>query len=972
MRRREEVINTTLALLIAKLGIGAEPESIDPEGRPDVIFSYRGLRVVIEGKFEDVPNAQEVVLDDACNRINKGIAHIAIGAVYPKKLRSTPFATLLDTLAATPLQFQILSEAGETPWLSGTPEALLAAMRRAQEALVQDDIVEKAAESLSQRLDGIARIWAGDSVACDRLSSCLGISIPKKESAESARGRRETAAKVSSLILANALIFQEQLRNVEGVGSEIAGVTELENSENPSKVARTQWRWIWKNVDYVPIFQLAEQVLEVLPVNRITNVAFRTLLSSVTDLCANQAALRHDLMGRIYHWLLHDAKYYGTYYTSGSAATLLLSLAMRAEWAHDFGDAKACGNFRIADLACGTGTLLMASTQALSDRYIRDRAKSGRSLNDEDLGSLHRALIENVLHGYDVLPAAVHLTASTLAMMSPSAAFKKMNLNVMPLGLDVGIARLGSLDFLDDARVETQIALDNTQKENKRVDMKGAHSENASVPKLDLCVMNPPFVRSVGGNLLFGSIENKVERKKLQDELKRRSKNIKASATAGLGSVFVALADKYLKESGRLAFVLPAALTSGEAWSHTRELISEGYHLEVVVSSFDPERANFSENTSLSEVLFVARKLTAAEQLKIKKEKGKQQYQTKYVNLWRNPRSIHEALDIAERIAALGVGSGTIESQEHKYGEVFFLNSPKGKGIWLGAMFAQEKAVRSLLELESGNLTIPGIDGPFVIPMTTLGQLGGLGYDRRDITDAFELRSKNKGDFAAFWGHESSEVKTISQDPNASLDALTIARPNRNLKNANTVWQKSGDILLAERIRTNTHKVLGVHLNEDVLGNTWWAFKSKLNVKQKKALSLWINSTPSILLFLGRKVVTEGAFMQMKKPAWKSMPVLDVKSLTAKQLDSLATAYDRLGKLELKALSLLAKDPARQEIDDAISASLSAPGLGIMRNLISREPSLAPKVKLVKGGTKKTSHETNEDGSSIEPKAGVV
>ena len=39
---------------------------------------------------------------------------------------------------------------------------------------------------------------------------------------------------------------------------------------------------------------------------------------------AEQAAFRHDLMGRIYHWLLHHAKYLGTYYTSVSSATLLL------------------------------------------------------------------------------------------------------------------------------------------------------------------------------------------------------------------------------------------------------------------------------------------------------------------------------------------------------------------------------------------------------------------------------------------------------------------------------------------------------------------------------------------------------------------------------------------------------------------------------------------------------------------------
>lgn len=104
--------------------------------------------------------------------------------------------------------------------------------------------------------------------------------------------------------------------------------------------------------------------------------------------------------------------------------------------------------------------------------------------------------------------------------------------------------------------------------------------------------MNPPFVRSVGGNLLFGSLE-KVEREVLQKELKKRVKKVKASITAGLGSVFVAIADKHLKENGRLAFVLPAALASGEAWGASRGLIADNYHLEVVVVSYEPQRPNF-------------------------------------------------------------------------------------------------------------------------------------------------------------------------------------------------------------------------------------------------------------------------------------------------------------------------------------------------------------------------------------------
>jgi hypothetical protein len=63
-RNREEVINTQLAILISSLGVTADAETMRVRGKhmPDVLFQLRGLRVVIEVKFEDVPNAEQVVV----------------------------------------------------------------------------------------------------------------------------------------------------------------------------------------------------------------------------------------------------------------------------------------------------------------------------------------------------------------------------------------------------------------------------------------------------------------------------------------------------------------------------------------------------------------------------------------------------------------------------------------------------------------------------------------------------------------------------------------------------------------------------------------------------------------------------------------------------------------------------------------------------------------------------------------------
>jgi hypothetical protein len=941
-RNREEAVNTQLAILISGLGVPADGETIHLHGkhRPDVLFEMRGLRVIIEGKFSDVPGAEEIVFEDANKRVKAGIAHIAAGVVYPPQLRTTPTAKLLSVLESARLRFRIVSEAHAAgDWFEGSPAELMDAFRRAQEALAKDDIVEQTARGLSIQLEAVAALWLGQPGTCDRLSDILGITPPRGEKPELAHQRRETAAKVAALVLANALIFQEQLARTNG---RIKTLSTLEKEEDILAAIQKDWRWTWQNVNYIPIFQLGERILLELPSSPQSVGPVRALLAEAKTICSNQAALRHDLMGRIYHWLLHHAKYLGTYYTSVSAATLLLKLTFAAKWRQDFGNARELADFKVADLACGTGTLLMAAAQALTDAYILACAEAGKDIDSKALKTLHETLMENVLHGYDVLPSAIHLTASTLAMLAPEVYFRAMNLYVMPMGLgevsELGqdVPRLGSLDFLTQSEWNTQMTLDQSQSETIRTGVTVAYVTKARVPKLDLCVMNPPFVRSVGGNLLFGSLPD--ERGVLQKELKARVKLIGASATAGLGSVFVALADRCLAEHGRLAFVLPAALASGEAWAPTRKLIADRYHLETVVASHDAEHPNFSENTDLSELLFIARKR------KQKEAPGP----TKYVNLWRNPRAIHQGLNLANLIteteavtSVTGAGLTSIRALYGKLGEMVTTPAPQGEENWTGALFAQTELLRVYWKLQNGSLHVPGHAKPATIAMCLLGEIGDLGYDRRDIHDAFEISYDDWSPYPAFWNHKADKVRTMTQSPAAHLLARITPAKGRKLKDATAVWSKAGHILLVERLWPVTHRVLAIGFDREVLGNTWWALRTNnLSTAQEKALLLWLNSSLSLLLYFGRRVTTRSAWMQMKKPAWLAMPVLDVRALTKPQLTALSKAYDRLSGEALLALASLDHDQTRKAIDDALSKALGLPDLAPIRELLAREPGL--------------------------------
>ena len=176
-RHREEVLNVALATCLGRRGVQADPETILNRGRskPDVIASFRGLRCAIEGKIADTPQADAVVLSDAQKRIEQGIAHIAIAAVYPSVLRTVEFTDLGDAISSASLRFSVLTEAGGSAWHDGGLNDILAELRRAHEILVRDDVLQQAVDTLNIGLAEVAGALINNRVACDRLILVLGI-----------------------------------------------------------------------------------------------------------------------------------------------------------------------------------------------------------------------------------------------------------------------------------------------------------------------------------------------------------------------------------------------------------------------------------------------------------------------------------------------------------------------------------------------------------------------------------------------------------------------------------------------------------------------------------------------------------------------------------------------------------------------------------------------------------------------------
>ena len=740
------------------------------------------------------------------------------------------------------------------------------------------------------------------------------------------------------------MIFQQVLAYKD---KRVDPLSRSTGQDNVAEALLRVWDFIIEEIDYVPIFTVAREVLSELVGAPDSDLALRRLAMAALRITGKRAALRHDLMGRIYHLLLADAKYFGAFYTTVPAATLLLKLTLDPAGDIDWSDVTHIEKLRIADLACGTGTLLKATLQTAVENHVRVCAEKGKL---PDVKGVHKALVEHVLWGLDVVPFAIHLAASALALHEPDVEFGEMNLFTLPVGGPKD--KMGSLDLLTGRRVQVQADLFGPATTPAKIGGKAITHDNIELPQLDLCVMNPPFTRSVGGNLLFGHAPAK-ERARLQAALKKvvATQGTPANITAGLGAVFVALGHQRVNAKGKMSLVLPRALLSGVAWKETRLLLGNNYHVRYIIVSQEFDGWNFSENTELSECLIIADWMGT---------EGTEE-PTRVINLWRKPKSSVEALTVAATLPSLGgadldcSGTDEILVGNAKYGEVIQIPAREmRKGNWNeGAAFAQTELSRAAHVLRQGQIYLPGRGFIGQQPTVRLKDFADIGPDRRDIHDGFRV-THQETEYPALWGHDTSSLQTLGQRANRHLMSLTKAKKGRNLRDAHLLWSRAGPLLVAERLWLITTKLVAIRVKDKVLSNTWWPVATYAQDISEtvldKIMALWFNSSLGLLALIAARVDTRGAWVELKKPVLEELLVLDPRALSKSVRTDLCRAFDELQRLELLSLPHIADDEIRARIDSVIAQALGVDdNFSTYRRLLAAEPLLSGHVPVSTG-----------------------
>ena len=909
-REHEHTLNVWLADALKRQGLNARGEvSRSGNRRIDVEVRIGQVVVAVEAKHGQNSSKRADAINSADLRLEQNLANCAVAVCYPDD-------TTEDSIETCQYIWQVRDGGGRTAdegWVSGSLDQLASVIRLAPAQLGDPDY---AAASLSDSLDSAVRRL--NDTQKRMLASALDLPPTKGGRGRRAQDARwDKAAKRALLVIATAVMFHSRLDNhlvelrpeydnrIQGEDGPAPFIGEWPPEmahrcvESPAPVSAFDASWnLILALDYKPIFETARAALQACPPDHSFAAAIQEAARAALVVSQNIASLRHDLLGRIFHTVLDTARYDGSYYTTTAAATLLATLAIREDMC-DWNDPDAIADLRITDPACGTGTLLMAAAERIHDLAPRSR----------DEGDVSRFLIESVLSGYDVNLTATHMAATTLGLLSPTTRFQNMKIGRAFLGVDdAGDAYLGSLEFLDQQ--PRMMAWPDSAQSVSQID---SGEEMGQTDPADLVIMNPPFTRD---SLRHDQFSGVVERK-----IKAREKTIFANKPvhlSSIGSAFLVLADYIRKaDTGAIAAVMPLVAATNKSGYEIRRFLGRNYHVEYIVTSHDPERIYFSENTSIGEMLLVCRAWGPREGPKPP---------TRVVNLARNPSTPADAIS-----TAWAIENGTVTAQG--YGTAQEVDSSRIEvGDWGAVQFFSPYLCERFSELARGEM----------FPTVPLGEIAEVGPLGRRIRDSFTRSSVPDAEGrSALWQHDT----TVTQSMLAKPDTYIVAKPDK-AHLADSYWEQRSRLLLPTHLRLNTIRAVAVRLESPVVSSLW--VSCNLNVPEdalqtwEKALCVFLNSSVGVLTLLGDRTNKIPTRPNLSLDDLRNLFVPDFAAIGEDVVQRLETVYDTLSEETLLPLPHMDSDPVRRDLDESVCAALGLNRelLFTVRSQLATEPSV--------------------------------
>ena len=918
----ETTLNAELARHLRAHGLNARGEVRlrgGGAGQADVLISLPPHRVIIEAKRGQTAARESEAVSQCRDRLENNHCQASVAVCYPDG--ATEYSLPTDILKYTMIDV----DGGRLEWTTGTAESLAAYIKRAPAQLGNADL---AAAVLGGEIDkALDHLSLGQKTALSQRLDlpAANVRTGRKDKKDK---RYDTAAKRGMLVIASAVMFHARLDNHlagsrPAMDARTGGAEEYRGHWPPASAqdcARSRdvigaYSRAWSAIlalDYKPVFQTAIAGLDAPGADPRWSAAVGIVADAALSLARDIAGGRQDVMGRLFHRVLDTARYDGSFYTGTAGAALLSTLAVRQS-DRDWNDLDALSDFVVIDPAAGTGTLPIAVAAR-----IRDLAPQSETLS--------KALVEDMLHAYDVNLTATHMAATTMGLMSPTTEFNRMNVHRVRLGptrVETGPdgkrrrrdVSVGSLEYL----AERPFPSEGWPVYGLAGQVDSGEDVNHEMPQADLFVMNPPFTRD---SLRFDQFNRKDEL-----EIKRREEELLACAPAhrtNAAGGFIALAQRKLKEGGRLAMILPLVGAQNNSGKSVRKSLAKNTRIEFVVAIKDPENLAFSENTAISEMVVIATK-----------GEPDPDASTRFVKILRNPRTPAQAV---------GMGDAILRGESRA--DFIISDWPQErmrKGDWLPTQFVRNECESFFLRMLDGEWFTVATNSDVLVAKNKHG--GELGPDGRGIRDAFS-RSPQPESRQAIWFHKSDVQTTMKAKAESYLDVRIKAGKERQ---ARRHWEQRANVMLPMRMSTPTNRVAALYAERAAVGSAFAPYTPNRGEHEQplvdKACVAFLNSSIGLIALLGvtsnRKIV----YPNWSMDDLREIPFPRWAALSETQVSQMAQVYESLADRPFKPLREMGDCDTRLALDRAVSEALgvSWDEMETLRAALASEPGITGK-----------------------------
>ncbi|MEM3830318.1 MAG: N-6 DNA methylase [Conexivisphaerales archaeon] len=484
--------------------------------------------------------------------------------------------------------------------------------------------------------------------------------------------------------------------------------------------------------------------------------------------------------------------------------------------------------------------------------------------------------------------------------------------------------------------------------EKGAVTLEGIGGEQIPLEKADVIIMNPPFTRHQRIPAAYKEV--------LARRFSKEASYIRGQM--GYYGYFIILANRFLKDGGRLALVLPASVLNADGLLKVREFLTTNYHIEHIITTW--QRAAFSENAQFREVLLIARK-----------EASKPKDVCVVAELKVLPHDLSEAKKIAEKIIQVsnvrkhGIVYDDIDMQV----SLFAMNEIKNSvnNLFRFLAFSDKKLIdvwQSIIGRCGKKLTNFAKylqSGP--LEGIALGQLlkgGGVGYFYIHRTlermlkkeDVWLLKRIHEDGIDAehkllhisvripwnaircalrrFSGFNTFDISTkmdyiiVNDFPEAKIFFESIGKkvdPN-TLGRWNAYTNKhTGNLFLVNHadISASGTSILSYYSSELALvPRSMWTMR--VSDTFAKIFALWLNSSLNILQLLLLRRETRGAYLWFVASDIRKFLVPDVDKMLEDEISNLLQTFYKYSNVQFPCVleQLRGRFWARVEIDKAI------------------------------------------------------